>query len=212
MYFRDRADAGRQLAQALADLRGRTDLLVLGIPRGGVLVACEVARALNAELDICLTHKLGAPGNPELAIGAIAEDGTIVLDDYVTNCLGVPGKYIQAEVERQRIELARRAKAYRSDKPPAKTEERTVIVIDDGIATGATMVASLQALAVHKPALLIAAIPVAPEDAVERLRAAAGRVECLFTPELFWSVGSFYEHFDQVSDEQVIAMLRQPSG
>jgi putative phosphoribosyl transferase len=114
-------------------------------------------------------------------------------------------------VERQRAELARRAKAYRGDKPPAKLVGRTVIVIDDGVATGATMAASLQALAVRKPALLVAAIPVAPEDAVERLRAVAGRVECLFTPEIFWSVGSFYDHFGQISDEQVIALLRQPS-
>ncbi len=212
MYFRDRTDAGQQLARKLADLQGQTDLLVLGIPRGGVIVACEVARALNAELDLCLTHKLGAPGNPELAIGAIAEDGTTVLDDTLINCLGATATYIKMEVERQRAELARRAKTYRGDQPAAEISGRTVIIVDDGIATGATMVASLQALAPHKPTMLIAAVPVAPKDAVERLRAVAGRVECLLAPGIFWAVGSFYDHFGQVSDEEVIALLHQSSG
>ncbi len=209
MYFRDRHEAGQCLAQALTDWRAIPRVLVLGIPRGGVVVAYPVARALNAELDVCLTHKLGAPGNPELAIGAVAEDGTLVLDDYLIKAMAVSDGYIAAEAEHQRRELARRASVYRGDRAPATLTDRPVVVIDDGVATGATMVASLQALAAQHPATLVAAVPVAPQEAIERLRTAAHRVECLYVPELFWSVGSFYDHFGQVSDEEVIALLNQ---
>ncbi len=212
MYFKDRADAGRELAQTLADLQGHSDLLVMGIPRGGVVVAYHVARALNARLDICLTHKLGAPGNPELAIGAVAEDGTMVRDEHLIRRLGISDEYVEAEAERQRRELARRAQLYRSNWPPASLAGRAVIVTDDGVATGATMMTSLQALAARQPALLIAAIPVAPDEAVARLKAVAHRVECVLTPDIFWSVGSFYADFDQVSDAQVIALLGEGRG
>jgi len=208
MRFRDRASAGQELAQALADLKGRDDLLVLGIPRGGVVVAAQVARALNAPLDVCLTHKLGAPDNPELAIGAVAEGGQVILDQELIDMLGVSLRYVQAESERQRQELARRAQVYRGDRPAASVKDRVVIVTDDGLATGSTMVAALQSLDAQGPTSLIAAIPVAPPEAIRRLAHKADRVECLYSPQPFWAVGAFYEQFEQVSDEQVIELLQ----
>jgi putative phosphoribosyl transferase len=207
MRFRDRAAAGQELAQALADLQGRSDLVVLGVPRGGVVVAVEVAHALGAPLDVCLTHKLGAPDNPELAIGAVTEGGQVVLDQDIMDYLWLPSGYVKAESERQRQELARRARAYRGDRPAPQITGRTVIVIDDGLATGSTMLAALQALDAQAPASLIAAIPVAPPEAIQRLTRQADRVECLLCPRPFWAVGAFYAHFDQVSDEEVIQLL-----
>ena len=208
MRFLDRAAAGQELAQALRDLKGHDDLLVLGIPRGGVVVACEVARALGAPLDVCLTHKLGAPDNPELAIGAVTETGQVVLDQGLIDSLWVPPTYIDAESKRQRQELARRAHAYRGDRPPPQILKRTAIVVDDGLATGSTMIAALQALDAQAPASLIAAIPVAPPEAIRRLAHHADRIECLISPRPFWAVGAFYDRFEQVSDDTVIELLR----
>jgi putative phosphoribosyl transferase len=208
MRFRDRTAAGQELAHALRDLQGQSGLLVLGIPRGGVVVASEVARALNAPIDVCLTHKLGAPDNPELAIGAMAESGQVILDRGLIKELWVPHGYIEAEIERQRKELARRARLYRGDRPPPQLPHRTVIVIDDGLATGSTMMVALQALDAQAPASLIAAIPVAPPEAIRRLAALADRVECLLSPRPFWAVGAFYDRFDQVTDDEVTELLK----
>jgi putative phosphoribosyl transferase len=212
MRFHDRTTAGQELAQALRDLKGRDDLLVLGIPRGGVIVASEVARALGAPLDVCLTHKLGAPDNPELAIGAVTETGQVVLDQGLIDSLWVPPGYVEAESKRQRQELARRAHAYRGDRPPAQILKRTVIVVDDGLATGSTMIAALQALEAQAPASLIAAIPVAPPEAIHRLARQADRIECLLSPRPFWAVGAFYDRFDQVLDDQVIELLQMTTS
>jgi putative phosphoribosyl transferase len=207
MRFYDRDAAGKELAQALHDLQGRQDLLVLGIPRGGVVVAWQVARSLHAPLDVCLTHKLGAPDNPELAIGAMSESGQVVLDQMLIRELWVSPRYIEAETERQRQELERRARLYRGERPAPHIAQRSVIVIDDGLATGSTMIASLKALDAQAPASLIAAIPVAPPEAIHRLASLADRVECLCSPRPFWAVGAFYDVFDQVSDEEVVELL-----
>jgi putative phosphoribosyl transferase len=207
--FLDRVDAGRQLAEALSDLRDRSDpIVVLAIPRGGVIVAREVARALSAPIDICLTHKLGAPGNPELAIGAVADDGTTLLDDFLIHSLQVPRQYIEAERQRWQIELARRAEVYRGGRVRVLLKDRVAVVIDDGVATGSTLIAALRSTRAAGVKALIAAVPVGPRDTIERvLSREADRVVCLRAPYDFYAVGAFYRHFEQVSDEEVIEAM-----
>ncbi len=207
--FLDRVEAGRQLAEALIDLRDRPDpIVVLAIPRGGVVVAREVARALHAPLDICLTHKIGAPGNPELAIGAVADDGTTILDEFLSHSLQVPRQYIEAELQYWKIELARRAEVYRSGRARVPVKDRVAIVIDDGVATGSTLIAALRSTRAAGVKSLIAAVPVGPRDTIERvLSREADRVECLRAPVDFYAVGAFYRHFEQVSDEEVIEAM-----
>ena len=207
MRFRDRREAGQLLAEELDFLRGKEDVIVLGIPRGGVVVAYEVAQAIGAPLDVYITRKIGAPHNPELAIGAVASDGGIVLDHDLIRQLGVPEKYIEDETERQRQEIERRAREYRGDRPPLELAGKTVVVVDDGVATGATTMATLRALQKQEPKELILAIPVGPPDTVKQLGEEADRVICLSTPRLFWAVGAFYTVFDQTPDEEVKRLL-----
>jgi len=209
MPFRDRQEAGQLLAQALAFLKGREDVIVLGIPRGGVVVAAEVARALGAPLDVYITRKIGAPYNPELAIGAIASSGDVVLDQALIASLGVSPEYVENETERQRREIQRRLKRYRGDRPTQELEGKAVLLVDDGVATGATTLAAIRALKKQKPAELILAIPVGPPNTVARLRKEVDRLVCLETPELFWAVGAFYQIFDQTSDEEVVRLLQE---
>jgi putative phosphoribosyl transferase len=207
--FLNRVDAGRQLAEALGDLRDCPDpIIVLAIPRGGVIVAREVARALSAPIDICLTHKLGAPGNPELALGAVADDGTTILDDFLIHALQVPRQYIEAELTHWKAELARRAGIYRGGRERTPVKDRVAIVIDDGVATGSTLIAALRSTRAAGVKALIAAVPVGPHDTIERvLSREADRVVCLQAPYDFYAVGQFYRHFEQVSDEEVIAAM-----
>jgi len=207
MRFRDRREAGQLLAEKLDFLKGKEDVIVLGIPRGGVVVAHEVARAIGAPLDVYITRKIGAPYNPELAIGAVASDGGMVLDHDLIQQLGVPEDYIEKETERQRREIERRAREYRGDRPPLDLAGKTVVVVDDGVATGATTMATLRALKKQGLKELILAIPVGPPDTVKELGKEADRVICLSTPRLFWAVGSFYAVFDQTSDAEVKQLL-----
>lgn len=207
MRFRDRREAGRLLAEEMDFLKGNEDVIVLGIPRGGVVVAYEVAQAIGAPLDVYITRKIGAPYNPELAIGAVASDGGIVLDDDLIRQLGVPESYVQEETERQRQEIERRAREYRGDQPSLELAGKTVVVVDDGVATGATTMATLRALQKQALKELILAIPVGPPDTVKALSKEADRVICLSTPRLFWAVGAFYTVFDQTSDEEVKRLL-----
>jgi len=207
--FLDRIEAGRQLAEALSDLRDCPDpIVVLAIPRGGVVVAREVACALQAPIDICLTHKIGAPGNPELAIGAVADDGTTILDQFLIHALQVPRQYIDAELQYWKVELARRAEAYRGGRARVPVKDRVAIVIDDGVATGSTLIAALRSIRSAGAKSLIAAVPVGPRDSIERvLSREADRVVCLCAPHEFYAVGAFYRHFEQVSDEEVIKAM-----
>lgn len=208
MHFRDRHEAGQLLAKELVTLRGREDVIVLGVPRGGVVVAYEVARALGVPLDIYITRKIGAPQNPELAIGAVASDGTLVLDHDLIERIGVPDTYVREETTRQRQEIKRRMAAYRGSRPAMDMQGKTVVLVDDGVATGATTLASLRAIRTSQPAKLILAVPVGPEDTIQVLSGEADQVICLYTPDLFWAVGAFYDVFDQTSDAEVIQLLQ----
>jgi len=215
--FYDRRDAGRQLAQALAARGYRGDgLLVLGIPRGGVVVASEVARALDAPLDVVMARKLRAPYQPELAIGAVvsgecagAPPHLTLIDETLARATGATREYLEEEVRHQRAEIERRLRAYRGDRPLHDVRGRTVIVVDDGIATGYTFRAALEGLRRQHPARLVAAVPVAPAESLTSLRQFADDVVCLATPEPFLAVGVWYEDFSQTTDEEVIALLQE---
>ncbi len=208
MLFRDRREAGEQLAAALQAYRERRPS-VLAIPRGGVVVGYAVAAALDAPLDVVVPRKLRAPGNPELAIGAVAHDGTVYLDDALASTLRVSDEYLQDEIAQQTGEVLRRMQLYRGDRPPPDLSGTTAVVVDDGMATGATMIAALRAVRAMRPDRVVAAIPVAPPDSVERLRGEADDVVCLHTPSIFYAVGQFYDDFAQTTDEEVTAILRR---
>ena len=207
--YQDRIDAGRQLARALGEYAGRSDVLVLGLPRGGVPVAAEVARALGAPLDVMIVRKLGAPWQPELAMGAIASGGVRLLNPEVVRSLGVDEDAIEEVAARERRELARREKAYRGDRPPFEARGRHVILVDDGMATGATMRAAVAAVREMDPASIVVAVPTAAADTCRLVKAEADRVVCLDTPEPFMAVGCWYRDFDQTSDGQVRDLLRE---
>jgi putative phosphoribosyl transferase len=209
MTFEDRADAGRRLAKELAGFANRDDSLVLGIPRGGVTVAFEIAQSLHAPLDIFLSHKLGVPGQEELAFGAIAAGGGRFLEQQVIQAMGISAEQIERVTEEVKQMLDRRAALYRGNRPPLQVAGRTVIVVDDGIATGASMFAAVSALREMQPATIIVAAPVAPVSTCAWLRRIVDRLVCLYAPQNFCSVGQFYRSFSQVTDEEVIALLQR---
>ena len=209
MLFKDRSDAGRILARQLEKYKNRHDVIVLALPRGGVPVAHEVAKGLNAPLDIFLVRKLGVPGQEELGMGAIATGGVRVLNDELIRQLRIPRNVIDAITESEQQELERRQRLYRGDKPAADVRSRTVIVVDDGLATGSTMLAALSALRQLQPERLVVAVPTAPPETCESLRAYADEVVCSLTPDPFRSVGSWYRGFDQTTDEEVRDLLKR---
>lgn len=205
--FEDRRDAGRRLAEALVRFRNAPRTLIVALPRGGVAVAYEVSVALHVPLDILITRKLGTPGNPELAMGALAETGYRHLNDDVLDSCGVSPEELEAEVQRQQREIQRRIEKYRQGRPLASVEGQTVILVDDGIATGATFYASLAALRHRQVGRLVAAVPVAPERTREALADKVDEVVILHTPESFFGIGQFYADFTQVTDEEVLWYL-----
>jgi putative phosphoribosyl transferase len=206
--FRDRVDAGRRLAAALAPYSGRPNLLVLALPRGGVPVGYEVARALNAPLDVMLVRKLGVPGHEELAMGAIASGGIRVLSEDIIAAFGIPERVVATIAANEEEELKRRERAYRDARPPAPVRGRTVILVDDGLATGSTMRAAAAALRVQHPERLIVAVPVAPPETCDSLRTEVDDVVCAFAPESFLAVGNWYDDFTQITDDEVRELLR----
>ncbi len=210
MRFRNRADAAAQLAAASQTWRGAHPL-VLAIPRGAVPMARIVADALQGELDVVLTRKIGAPGHAEFAIGAVGESGWSIIDESARD-VGASQVYIDREIASQRALMARRRQQYTPHRAPIDPAGRTVIVVDDGLATGATMVAALHDIRERQPATLICAVPVASQSAFVRVSAYADKVVCLMTPSEFYAVGQFYDAFPQVSDEEVIALLAPPDG
>jgi putative phosphoribosyl transferase len=206
--FRDRIDAGRALAERLGIFRGR-DLLVLGIPRGGVPVAAEVARRLGAELDVLVARKLGAPGQPELAIGAVTANGGEFVDEEMVAYLGVSEANLQRVREEQVIEARRREARFRGDRPAARIRDRIVMLVDDGLATGATMRAAARSIRKQRPALLVVAVPVGSREKCAALREDADEVVCPLVPEFFKAVGCSYENFEPTEDAEVESILRE---
>lgn len=206
--FRDREDAARRLAAALKD-RELRDPLVLAIPRGGVVTGAVLARELNAELDVVLSRKLRAPYQPEYAIGAIAETGQVTVNPEAWSAPGLSEGYLEAEKERQLAEIDRRKRLIHGVRPPARVAGRSVVVTDDGIATGSTMIAALQAVRAQGPHELIVAVPVASPDRLAEVRRWCDDTVCLLTPSAFWAIGQFYDRFDQVEDEEVLRLLRE---
>ena len=205
--FKDRRDAGTKLADKLSRYAGCSDGIVLALPRGGVPVAYEVARALNLPLDIFIVRKLGLPGREELAIGAIASGGVRILNADIVRMLSIPEEVIHFVAKRELQELQRREKLYRRDRAFPTVRDRTVILIDDGLATGASMRAAVSGLRAQHPGRIVIAVPTAAPEACEAFRTEVDEVICAITPELFYGVGRWYEDFSQVTDEEVRILL-----
>ena len=209
MQFQDRRDAGKKLAGELVEYEGHIDVLVLALPRGGVPVAYEVAVALNVPLDVFIVRKLGLPGREELALGAIASGGIRVLNEDVIGLLNVPRDVISFVSKRELQELQRRELMYRGERPAPEVRERTVILIDDGLATGASMRAAVAGLRVQHPARIVVAVPTASKQACEGLRHEVDELVCVMAPEPFYGVGRWYEDFRQTADEEVRGLLEE---
>jgi len=210
--FADRRDGGRRLAQEFASYANRDDVVVLGLPRGGVPVASEVARALNAPLDVYLVRKLGVPGQEELAMGAIASGGVRVLNDDVVSFYAIPPSEIDRVAQREQQELERREAVYRANRPPLDLAGRVVILVDDGLATGSTMRAAVRAVRAQRPSRVIVAVPVGAIQSCDDLAAVADVVVCVRTPEPFSAVGYWYQDFSATSDAEVRALLEESPG
>ena len=211
VQFKNRTEAGRSLALELADYANRTDVLVLGLPRGGVPVAYEVAKALNAPLDVCLVRKLGVPGQKELAMGAIALGGVMVFNDDVVQGLGISQAAIDAVAVTEQQELERRDRTYRGDRPAPNVQGHTVILVDDGIATGSTLRAALVVLKQQQPHQIVVAVPVASPSTYMQLKAEVDKILCLTMPERLHSISFCYEDFSQTTDEEVRNLLARAS-
>jgi putative phosphoribosyl transferase len=205
----DRRDAGRQLAARLTKYAGRDDTIVLGLPRGGVVVAHEVAKALRAPLDVFLVRKLGAPGQEELAVGAIASGGVRVMNWDVFGALGLKESQVDAIASREQKVLEQRERTYRGHSRPLDLAGKVVMLVDDGLATGASMRAAIVALRSHSPARIVVAVPTAPPETCAALEREVDEVVCVMTPQPFYSIGSWYEDFTQTSDEEVVDLLRR---
>lgn len=207
--FIDRRDAGTQLAQRLKKYRGQKGVLVLALPRGGVVTGFEIARSLGIPLDVLIVRKIGFPGQPELAIGAVSETGAVVLNESIISSYGVSEDYAKKEISRQKEEISRRVKRYRKGESISELEGKTIILVDDGVATGATVKAAIATLRKEKITKLILALPVGPPEAAAELKKMVDDFICLEVPAYFGAVGAFYADFTQVSDDEVVEMLER---
>jgi putative phosphoribosyl transferase len=211
MVFKDRIDAGRQLAAKLSIYARRQDVVILALPRGGVPVAAEVARALNAPFDVFLVRKLGVPGHPELAMGAIASRGVRVVSPDVLSWYGIPDHVIDAVARKEQAELERRERTYREGRVPIHLQDRVVLLVDDGLATGASMRAAVEAVRAQHPSRIIVAVPVGAPDTCREFEDLADEVVCARSPEFFAAVGEWYLDFSQTTDEEVRELLQKAS-
>ena len=211
MVFQDREEAGQRLAQALKDTGGSfRDGVVLAVPRGGVVVGAQVARELGLPLDLIIPRKIGAPHNPEAAVGAVAQDGTAIFDRHILNVLRLREEDLEADIEREVAEIRRRMKKYRGKEDYPPYDGKKIILVDDGVATGYTILAAIRSVKnMFHPAELVLAIPVAPPDTLTMLKKEVDRAICLLTPANFYAVGQFYVDFGQTADEEVIVLLRE---
>lgn len=208
MVFKDRQSAGVKLAEKLSAYQSDPNAIIIGLPRGGVIVAAEIAQKLNLPLDIVVPRKIGSPISPELAIGAISENGTVILDQNVINSIGgVDKDFIEKQVEIEKKEMERRLKLYRDGRSPLDLKDKTVIVVDDGIATGATMRAAVKSVREKGATRVIMVIPVAPKDILDELSQDVDKVVCLTTPNIFYAIGTFYKSFPQIQDDQVVKAI-----
>ena len=210
--FRDRAEAGRKLAIELTEYQAQANVIVLALPRGGVPVGHEIATALHVPLDVLVVRKLGFPGNPELAMGAIAGGGVRVLNPQVLASLHMPGRAIESIIANEEAELQRREALYRRGRPPLNVRGKTVLLTDDGIATGSTMLAAIRALRSEGAGAIVVAVPVASRSIAEKLASVADKIVCLLKPEEFAAIGEWYEDFSQLSDNDVIRLSPAATG
>lgn len=208
MVFHDRTEAGRKLAEALGKYKDEKETVVLFLPRGGVVLAVEVARALNLPMDLVVPRKIGAPGHEEYAIGAITESGEGIFNEAELENLGISQEYLDKTVAEEQREAERRLKTYRGDRPPLDLQGKTVIIVDDGIATGLTMRAAIKSVRAKGVSKVIVAIPVAAQDSLEKIKQEVDEVICLNVPPFFGAVGAFYEVFGQVEDEEVVRLMK----
>jgi putative phosphoribosyl transferase len=211
VIFKDRVDAGKRLAQALAQFKGK-NVVVLGIPRGGVVVANEVAKALGAPLDIVVTRKIGAPGEPEYALGAVTQEGDVMMDRRAVESVGASAAYIDDQIRLKREEVKERMQKLRGDVPYPQLEGKVVVIVDDGIATGSSVSAAVMSVQKRKPGQVVVAVPVAPADTVQSLSEDGTKVICLETPSPFLAIGEFYADFGQVEDVEVKRILDESTA
>ncbi|MDP1834786.1 MAG: phosphoribosyltransferase family protein [Chlamydiales bacterium] len=206
MLFVDREDAGKKLASLVQEYADQ-NVIVLGLPRGGVVTAYQIARSLNAPLDVTCPRKIGAPWNPELAIGAVSEAGEATFNEDLLAMFNIPEETLETAIERERAEARRRLLVYRSGKPPLVLDDKIVILVDDGLATGATMKAAIRGVQARNVKQVVVAVPVSPPGTLEEIQQLVNRAICLFAPPFFQAVGQFYQNFGQTSDEEVISLL-----
>jgi putative phosphoribosyl transferase len=208
MFFKDRKDGGRQLLPLLGKYKDHKDVVVLGLPRGGVVTAFEVATGLGVPLDVIVSRKIGAPGNPELAIGATTEDGEAVLNEALLKTYDISPEFVEEETRKETAEAQRRIKTYRAGRMPLNLKAKIVVLVDDGMATGYTMRAAIRSVKAQHPQRIVVAVPVSPEDTAAELLPLADELIILYIPAIFGAVGSFYSSFDQTTDKEVIDLMR----
>jgi len=206
--FKNREEAGRKLADKLASYRATKNLIVLAIPRGGVVIGKELAQALDCPLEVIITKKIGAPGNSELAVGAVGAIGEPVINEALAERVGADENYLKSQISNLKSEIARREKEFRRGRPKLSLKDKIVIITDDGVATGATMMAAIEIIRQQNPKKIIVAVPVIARDTLDKIKALADEVICLDSPLMFFAVGQFYQDFPQISDEEVKEILK----